>query len=174
MTNRLDPPPPLRQALTVDAGVAAAVGAERALALLTAEVRVDYLGTDVTYKRDTGALRKLRGVTFSALKGSPSPSLPVVTSAFGPAPHRDDVMGVPDAAPPLVAYDAKLDQWQLEAVDAALGPIALSVTQVALRLQPGSWLTIPPCGAGGYRVQAPHNPNPNPNRRGRRARARPL
>ena len=122
---------------------AEAVLAEQARELLGGEVRVDYLGTDVTHARNLNALEVLsRIATEAAESGKPYPALGVIHSLLQPA--ADGSGGESDAdeggaeggvegagasaagasavaaAPAFPSFNPRLDAGQLAAVEAAM------------------------------------------------------
>ena len=99
---------------------------------LGGQVRVDYLGSDVTFSRNVGALEALHRSGQMALEGKAAPNYAILRALYAGA-SGDGLKAASaavGAAPEFAPFDEMLNADQRRAVDAALsGPLPLSIVQ---------------------------------------------
>jgi DNA polymerase alpha-associated DNA helicase A len=109
--------------------------ATAARGLLGAEVRLDWIGTDVTHARNLAALDQLQSIAVDAAeRGKPAPALGMMNALLNapraPVAARPPAAAAATAAPAFPAFNGRLEGAQLDAVEAAIsGASPVSVLQ---------------------------------------------
>ena len=109
--------------------------ATAARGLLGAEVRLDWIGTDVTHARNLAALDQLQSIAVDAAeRGKPAPALGMMNALLNapraPVAARPPAAAAATAAPAFPAFNGRLEGAQLDAIEAAIsGASPVSVLQ---------------------------------------------
>ena len=109
--------------------------ATAARGLLGGEVRLDWIGTDVTHARNLAALDQLQSIAVDAAeRGKPAPALGMMNALINapraPVAARPPAAAAATAAPVFPSFNGRLEGAQLDAVEAAIsGASPVSVLQ---------------------------------------------
>jgi hypothetical protein len=109
--------------------------ATAARGLLGAEVRLDWIGTDVTHARNLAALDQLQSIAVDAAeRGKPAPALGMMNALLNapraPVAARPPAAAAATAAPAFPSFNGRLEGAQLDAIEAAIsGASPVSVLQ---------------------------------------------